>query len=43
MSYKLYSAFGFTLLLTLITALIITPYLREDAKGEHNDSLPEAD
>ncbi len=29
-SYKLYSAFGFTILLTLITAVIIAPHVRED-------------
>jgi intracellular septation protein len=34
-SYKLYSAFGFTLLLTVITALMISPHL--------SDEQPEAD
>ncbi len=29
-SYKLYSAIGFTLVLTIITALMISPYLKED-------------
>jgi len=29
-SYKLYSAIGFTLLLTLLTALIISPHIREE-------------
>lgn len=29
-SYKLYSAIGFTLLLTIVTALMISPYIRED-------------
>lgn len=29
-SYKLYSAFGFTLLLTIITAVIIAPHISED-------------
>lgn len=29
-SYKLYSAIGFTLLLTLLTAVIIAPHIRED-------------
>jgi len=29
-SYKLYSAIGFTLLLTVITALMISPHLKED-------------
>lgn len=35
-SYKLYSAIGFTLLLTLLTALMMSPYLREseDAAAE---------
>ena len=30
-SYKLYSAIGFTLLLTLLTALFMSPHLSEDA------------
>jgi len=30
-SYKLYSAIGFTLLLTILTALIISPHLKDDA------------
>jgi intracellular septation protein len=42
-SYKLYSAFGFTLLLTVITALIIMPYIREGADGEHAARVPEAE
>jgi intracellular septation protein len=29
-SYKLYSAIGFTLLLTILTALLISPHLKED-------------
>jgi len=29
-SYKLYSAIGFTLLLTLITALMVSPHLKEE-------------
>lgn len=29
-SYKLYSAIGFTLFLTLLTALMISPYLKEE-------------
>ncbi|MEM9256084.1 MAG: inner membrane-spanning protein YciB [Pseudomonadota bacterium] len=33
-SYKLYSAIGFTILLTLVTALMISPYLKEDAPGD---------
>jgi intracellular septation protein len=30
-SYKLYSAIGFTLLLTVLTALLMAPYLKEDS------------
>jgi intracellular septation protein len=37
-SYKLYSAIGFTLLLTILTALIISPHLKEDAADEHGTS-----
>jgi len=33
-SYKLYSAIGFTLLLTLVTALMISPYLKEEQLSE---------
>ena len=33
-SYKLYSAIGFTLLLTALTALIVSPYLKEGGDGE---------
>ena len=29
-SYKMYSAIGFTLLLTILTALIISPYLKDE-------------
>ncbi len=32
-AYKLYSAIGFTLLLTIITAVMISPYIRDD-EGE---------
>ncbi len=32
-SYKLYSAIGFTLLLTVLTALLISPHLKDDGKG----------
>jgi intracellular septation protein len=28
-SYKLYSAIGFTLVLTILTALLISPYLKD--------------
>ncbi|MEP4148487.1 MAG: inner membrane-spanning protein YciB [Halioglobus sp.] len=30
-SYKLYSAIGFTLLLTILTAILISPHLKEEA------------
>ena len=40
-SYKLYSAIGFTLLLTVLTALLISPYLKEDESGEQ--MLPQDD
>jgi len=30
-SYKLYSAIGFTLVLTILTALLISPHLKDDA------------
>lgn len=33
-SYKLYSAIGFTLLLTILTALIISPHLKDTATQE---------
>jgi len=33
-SYKLYSAIGFTLLLTILTALLISPHLKEDGSDE---------
>ncbi|MEM1112127.1 MAG: septation protein A [Pseudomonadota bacterium] len=33
-SYKLYSAIGFTLVLTVITAVIISPHLKEDELTE---------
>jgi len=33
-SYKLYSAIGFTLLLTVLTALIISPHLKDDTAEE---------
>lgn len=33
-SYKLYSAIGFTLLLTVITAFMIAPHLQEEQVGE---------
>lgn len=33
-SYKLYSAIGFTLVLTILTALLISPHLKDDAADE---------
>jgi intracellular septation protein len=33
-SYKLYSAIGFTLLLTILTALLISPHLKDDQLTE---------
>lgn len=33
-SYKLYSAIGFTLLLTVLTAIIVSPHLKDDAADE---------
>jgi intracellular septation protein len=33
-AYKLYSAIGFTLLLTIVTAITVSPHLREDAPVE---------
>jgi len=33
-SYKLYSAIGFTLLLTILTALLISPHLRDEPAAE---------
>ena len=32
-SYKMYSAIGFTLLLAIITAILISPHLKEDDKS----------
>ena len=46
-SYKLYSAFGFTLVLTILTALIIAPHMHdEDSDGNPSkhgepDPIPE--
>ncbi len=34
-SYKLYSAIGFTLLLTILTAVIISPHLKEESSGDN--------
>jgi intracellular septation protein len=33
-SYKMYSSIGFTLVLTILTALIISPHLKDDAAEE---------
>jgi intracellular septation protein len=33
-SYKLYSAIGFTLLLTILTALLISPHLKDEQLAE---------
>ncbi len=37
-SYKLYSAIGFTLLLTILTAVIVSPHLKEEATAEEQVS-----
>jgi len=37
-SYKLYSAIGFTLLLTLLTALLISPHLKEEPLTEERET-----
>lgn len=36
-SYKLYSAIGFTLLLTVLTAVIMSPYLRESPEPANDN------
>jgi intracellular septation protein len=33
-SYKLYSAFGFAILLTIVTGLMVAPHLREEGTGK---------
>lgn len=33
-NYKLYSAIGFTLVITIITAIILSPYIKEDTVAE---------
>ncbi len=33
-SYKLYSAIGFTILLTILTALLISPHLKDEQLAE---------
>ena len=40
-SYKLYSAIGFTLVLTLLTALLISPHLREEENEPSDEQLPQ--
>ena len=40
-NYKLYSAIGFTLLLTVLTALVVSPYLKEEDATER--PLPQDD
>ena len=37
-SYKLYSAIGFTLLLTILTALLISPHLKEEPLTEERET-----
>ena len=40
-SYKLYSAIGFTVLLTVMTAVLISPHLKEiEEEGTSNGELP---
>ena len=40
-SYKLYSAIGFTLVLTVLTALLISPHLHEDEDEQSDEQLPQ--
>jgi len=42
-SYKLYSAFGFTLLLTVITAIIIAPHMQDDDEQTDVDTARSGD
>ncbi len=35
-SYKMYSAIGFTVVLTVLTAFLISPHLKEETEGERN-------
>lgn len=37
-SYKLYSAIGFTLLLTILTALLISPHLKEEPLSDNRET-----
>jgi intracellular septation protein len=41
-SYKLYSAIGFTLLLTVITAFMIAPHMHEE-DAEASEPVPDND
>ncbi|NRB42739.1 MAG: septation protein IspZ [Pseudomonadales bacterium] len=36
-SYKLYSSIGFTLLISILTAIIITPYIKDESANESKD------
>ena len=43
-SYKMYSAIGFTVVLTILTAFLISPHLKEETEGERNpddEKLPQ--
>ncbi len=40
-SYKLYSAFGFTIALTILTAVIIAPHMHEDEAKPGADPIPD--
>jgi intracellular septation protein len=42
-SYKLYSAIGFTVVLTILTAVLISPHLKEDddSDSEEDEKLPQ--
>ncbi len=42
-SYKLYSSIGFTLVLTVLTALIISPHLKEDTAAAEEQLLQRDD
>ena len=42
-SYKLYSALGFTLLLTIVTAVIIAPHMQDEEEAEGGNQVPETD
>jgi len=40
-SYKLYSAIGFTIILTILTAVLISPHLKEDEGKQSDEKLPQ--